>query len=98
MEIEKLFELAKTPEPCKEGTHEIWLDPDRADLVLESHIDEDITGGSKESCIIEETLNVTNKIAAPNKYKNVVELACGPGLYPQKLAMKGYDVVGIGFK
>lgn len=97
MEIEKLFELAKTPEPFKEGTQEIWLDPDRADLVLESHFDENIPGGSKESSFIEETVNFINKIAPPNKYKNVIDLGCGPGLYSQKLAMKGYDVVGIDF-
>src|SRR5699024_8299855 len=95
MEIEKLFELAKTPEPFKEGTQEIWLDPDRADLVLESHFDENIPGGSKESSFIEETVNFINKIAPPNKYKNVIDLGCGPGLYYQKLAMKGDDVVSI---
>ena len=26
MAIKRLLEIAKTPEPFKEGTHEIWLD------------------------------------------------------------------------
>ncbi|MCS1382962.1 class I SAM-dependent methyltransferase [Lysinibacillus sphaericus] len=27
----------------------------------------------------------------------MIDLGCGPGLYSSKLAMKGYDVVGVDF-
>src|SRR5699024_4593487 len=97
MEIEKLFELAKTPEPFTEVTQEIWLDPDRSDLVLVPHFDENIPGDCTQCSFIQETVNFINNIAQPNKYKNVIDVGCGPGLYSQKLAMKGYDVVGIDF-
>ncbi|KXZ21036.1 class I SAM-dependent methyltransferase [Bacillus nakamurai] len=95
--IEKLLEIAKNPEPFEEGTQEIWLDPDRADLVLKSHLDENIPGGSRESGFIDETVDFINKIASVSKYKKVIDLGCGPGLYSQNLAMKGYDVVGVDF-
>ncbi|MDG0876196.1 class I SAM-dependent methyltransferase [Paenibacillus thiaminolyticus] len=95
--IEKLLEIAKNPEPFEEGTQEIWLDPDRADLVLKAHFDENIPGGSRESSFIDETIDFINNLAPVEKYKKVIDLGCGPGLYSQRLAMRGYDVVGVDF-
>ncbi|BFH68392.1 SAM-dependent methyltransferase [Paenibacillus dendritiformis] len=95
--IEKLLGIAKHPEPFEEGTQEIWLDPDRSDLVLKSHFDEDIPGGSRESSFIDETIDFISNLAPVEKYKKVIDLGCGPGLYSQRLAMRGYDVVGVDF-
>ncbi|MCY8515483.1 class I SAM-dependent methyltransferase [Bacillus atrophaeus] len=95
--MEKLLEIAKNPEPFEGGTQEIWLDPDRADFVLKSHFDENIPGGSRESGFIDETVDFINKVAPVEKYKKIIDLGCGPGLYSQKLAMKGYEVVGVDF-
>ncbi|MDZ5723283.1 class I SAM-dependent methyltransferase, partial [Bacillus sp. SXabc123] len=95
--MEKLLEIAKNPEPFERGTQEIWLDPDRADFVLKSHFDENIPGGSRESGFIDETVDFINKVAPVEKYKKIIDLGCGPGLYSQNLAMKGYDVVGVDF-
>ncbi|NGP59087.1 methyltransferase domain-containing protein [Paenibacillus thiaminolyticus] len=95
--IEKLLEIAKNPEPFEEGTQEIWLDPDRADLVLKGHFDENIPGGSRDSSFIDETIDFINNLAPVEKYKKVIDLGCGPGLYSQRLAMRGYDVVGVDF-
>ncbi|MCY8976789.1 class I SAM-dependent methyltransferase [Bacillus atrophaeus] len=95
--MEKLLEIAKNPEPFEGGTQEIWLDPDRADFVLKSHFDENIPGGSRESGFIDETVDFINNVAPVEKYKKIIDLGCGPGLYSQKLAMKGYEVVGVDF-
>ncbi|MFT0802788.1 class I SAM-dependent methyltransferase [Bacillus swezeyi] len=95
--MERLLEIAKNPEPFEEGTQEIWLDPDRADFVLKSHFDENIPGGSRESSFIDETVDFINKLAPVEKYKKVIDLGCGPGLYSQILAFRGYDVVGVDF-
>ncbi|MFK4428608.1 class I SAM-dependent methyltransferase [Bacillus sp. RC51] len=95
--MEKLLEIAKNPEPFEKGTQEIWLDPDRADLVLKSHFDENIPGGSRESSFIDGTVDFINKIAPVEKFKKVIDLGCGPGLYSQRLAIQGYDVVGVDF-
>lgn len=97
IKIKNLLELAKSPEPFQEGTQEIWLDPDRADLVLKSHFDENIPGGSRGSGFIDETVDFINKFAPVDKYKKVIDLGCGPGLYSERLAVKGYDVVGVDF-
>lgn len=95
--MEKLLEIAKGPEPFEEGTNQIWLDPDRAEFVLKAHFDENIPGGSRESRFIEETIDFINEIAPVEKYKKVIDLGCGPGLYSQHLALKGYEVVGVDF-
>lgn len=95
--MEKLLEMAKIPEPFEEGSVQIWLDSSRVDQVLKAHFDENIPGGSKNSEFINETIDFIHTIAPLEQYKKVVDLGCGPGLYAQKLAMKGYEVVGVDF-
>lgn len=95
--MEKLLEVAKIPEPFEEGTVQIWLDSDRADFVLKAHFDENIPGGSKGSEFIDEAVDFISEVAPLAKYKKVIDLGCGPGLYSQKLAIKGYEVVGVDF-
>ena len=95
--MEKLLKLAQNPEPFEPGTQEIWLDPDRSDYVLKAYFDENIPGGSRSDKFIEETIEFITKIAPIEEYKKIVDLGCGPGRYSNKLAMKGYDVVGVDF-
>lgn len=68
-----------------------------ADLVLKGHFDENIPGGSRNSRFIDETIDFVNNLAPVENYKKVIDLGCGPGLYSQRLAMRGYDVVGVDF-
>lgn len=95
--IKKLLELAKNPEPFEEGTQEVWLDPDRAELVLKSHFDENIPGGSKGSSFVDETVDFITKIAPIECNNKIIDLGCGPGLYSQNLALKGYNVTGVDY-
>ena len=68
----KVIRNSKNPEPFEKGTQEIWLDPDRADLVLKSHFDENIPGGSRESSFIDGTVDFINKIAPVEKFKRLL--------------------------
>ncbi|ASS62439.1 MULTISPECIES: class I SAM-dependent methyltransferase [Bacillus] len=95
--IKKLLGLAKNPEPFEEGTQEVWLDPDRAELVLKSHFDENIPGGSKGSSFVDETVDFITKIAPVECNNKIIDLGCGPGLYSQNLALKGYNVTGVDY-
>ncbi|MGG0156931.1 class I SAM-dependent methyltransferase [Bacillus velezensis] len=95
--IKKLLELAKNPEPFEEGTQEVWLDPDRAELVLKSHFDENIPGGSKGSSFVDKTVDFITKIAPVECNNKIIDLGCGPGLYSQNLALKGYNVTGVDY-
>lgn len=95
--MQKLLSIARHPEPFEPGTQEVWLHVDVADYVLQAHFDETIPGGSKESSFIDETVDFITQLAPVEKFKKVVDLGCGPGLYSRKLAMKGYAVVGVDF-
>ncbi|MBE9908975.1 class I SAM-dependent methyltransferase [Enterococcus casseliflavus] len=95
--MEKLLELALNPEPFDEGTHNIWQDPQRSELVLKTHFDENIPGGSKSTTFIKETVEMLKELAPVQSFKNVLDLACGPGRYSEELAKLGYDVTGIDY-
>lgn len=92
----RLLEAVRNPEPFEEGT-QIWLDPDRAELVLKTHLDENIPGGSKSQEFIDEAVEFICKIAPLASHKKIIDLGCGPGLYSKRLAIKGYEVVGVDF-
>jgi len=95
--MEKLLDIARHPEPFEPGTQEVWLDEDVADYVLKAHFDETIPGGSRDSTFIDETVGFISQLAPVEKFKKVIDLGCGPGLYSNKLAERGYDVVGVDF-
>ncbi|HDF5210601.1 class I SAM-dependent methyltransferase [Mammaliicoccus sciuri] len=95
--MNNLLKLAQNPQPFEQGTTDIWLDPERADLVLKTHLDENIPGGSKSEKFINQTVKHINTIMPPETHPYLLDLACGPGLYSQKLASLGYQVTGIDY-
>ncbi|AIC93063.1 class I SAM-dependent methyltransferase [Shouchella lehensis] len=95
--MDKLLEVVKSPEVFAEGSQDIWLDPDRADFVLQSHLDETMDGASKDAHFIQQSIDLISEIAPLTNYQSILDLGCGPGLYSEKLAEKGYSVTGIDF-
>lgn len=95
--MDNLLQLAKNPNPFEKGSTDIWLDPERAELVLKTHLDKNIPGGSKSNEFIDETINHINLVMPPKEFPKLLDLACGPGLYAEKLSILGYSVTGVDY-
>lgn len=95
--MNKLLKMAQNPQPFEKGSTDIWLDPERSELVLKTYFDEKIPGGSKNERFINQTVNHITTIAPKENYPYILDLACGPGLYSYKLARLGYRVTGIDY-
>lgn len=90
-----IYELLKKPTLYEEGSSEYWTNPFLTGRILKGHLDESEPGGSKSDSFIENTIRFINRIAPVSRGRKVVDLGCGPGLYCQKLAHRGYAVTGI---
>ena len=52
---------------------------------------------SRTFTFIDESVAFIEQVAPPSSYKKVIDFGCGPGLYCERLAKKGYAVKGIDF-
>ena len=46
---------------------------------------------------IEKSVDWISKILPSEHYPSVLDIGCGPGLYTERYAKKGYRVVGVDF-
>src|SRR5581483_9987311 len=71
-----------------------WSDPEVSRRVLREHLDQSHDGASRRLHVVERHIRRLLRLlpAAP---ADVLDAACGPGLYAVRLARLGYTVTGI---
>ena len=74
----------------------MWTDPYISKQLLEIHLNFTINLGSRKITAIENTLSWILK-QVPGKQLSVADLGCGPGLYTERLAERGYVVTGVDY-
>lgn len=86
--------LSASPKPFSDGRQIPWNDVDFSQRMLAVHLDESHDWASrrteKRGRIIEELVAVTGLALGDS----VLDLGCGPGLYCQELAQRGFQVEG----
>jgi len=93
-----LKELAKymnKPELYAQSTSAFWDDPNISEGMLNAHLEPDSDASSRNHGFIDKSVEWIVNIAPPAKYKNLLDLGCGPGLYAQRFHDAGYKVTGI---
>lgn len=77
----------------EEGSGCIWTDPYIREQLLLAHLDAETDAASRAPVVIDATIEWMLRAAdGPGR---VVDLGCGPGLYAERLATRGWDVLGI---
>lgn len=78
------------------GTSVMWTDEYISKQLLKLHVDPDNDVASRCSEKIDKLISwIIGKYA--NADGDVIDIGCGPGLFTQRLAQKGYKVTGIDF-
>ena len=95
--LNKIKDYLVKPELDAYGNNCIWTDEHISKGMLESHLDPDTDGASKKPEFMNQSVDWISSIAPPEKYKFVVDLGCGPGLYAKRFCDKGYSVTGVDF-
>lgn len=95
--LNKLFKYLRKPELYEESSKEFWNDEYISKKLIEAHLDPNFEGASRKHDFINSSVDWISQIAPSVSYKRVLDLGCGPGLYTQRLAERGYLATGIDF-
>lgn len=95
--LNKLCMYLERPEVYKESKVNFWNDEYISKQLLKAHLDVDFEGASRSLDFINDSVDWIVKVASPDRYPNLIDLGCGPGLYAERFAQKGYKVTGIDF-
>lgn len=86
---------SKKPEPFEPGEKTFWDHPHISRSMLEAHLSQNHDAASRKAETIDRTIDNLFKAGALKPGMRLLDLGCGPGLYAQRLAMAGMEVVGV---
>jgi SAM-dependent methyltransferase len=95
----KLEDLLKraTPEPWVEGDNIPWNEPGFSRRMLREHLSQEHDAASRRFETIDRHVRFLHEQVLGARPGQVLDLACGPGLYTHRLARLGHRVHGIDF-
>ncbi|MEM8748359.1 MAG: methyltransferase domain-containing protein [Actinomycetota bacterium] len=74
---------------------ELWTDPHTSARMLEFHLDESVALASRPTEFVARSCRWLADLADLGPTSRVLDLGCGPGLYANRLALTGAEVVGV---
>lgn len=95
--LDKIFQYLKRPKLYEESTAKFWDDEHISKGMLKAHLDPDLEAASREHCFIDSSVEWISELVPCKNYKKLLDLGCGPGLYAERLAEKGYLLAAIDF-
>jgi hypothetical protein len=75
------------------GRGSIWRDPHVQQQLLLAHLDDSLDAATRVPATVEATVEWLVDGLPPGDA--VLDLGCGPGLYAQRLADRGFEVTGV---
>ena len=96
MNIRQLITRIETPEPWIEGEKIPWNNPEFSERMLEYHLTQEHDLASRRFEIIDRHVDWIHK-KLEGKPSKILDLACGPGLYSNRLTRLGHSCMGIDY-
>jgi len=89
--------LMKKPALYKKGTTELWTDCHDSKGMLEAHLNPDWDAATRKHATVSKIIKWVNAFAPAEKYSDLLDLGCGPGIYTEEFHKAGYNVSGMDF-
>ncbi len=83
------------PEPFSPGEKHFWDDPHISKSMLEAHLNQQHDAASRKISTIDQTVEHLINTGVLKPGMKLLDLGCGPGLYSQRFAVAGLEVVGL---
>lgn len=97
MTILDLIHRTTPPEAWSEGENIPWGEPEFSRRMLRLHLDQDHNLASRSFEIIDRQVEWIHSCVLKHRTTRILELACGPGLYLERMARLGHDCHGIDY-
>lgn len=97
MNLLDIVNRSPTPVPWQEGDNIPWDDPDFSARMLREHLSQDHDRASRRLAKIDEQVAWIHNDILGGQPTRILDLACGPGLYSQRLARLGHECTGIDY-
>ncbi len=91
----QLLSLMQMPEAYQPNLHPFWDDEHISAHMLAAHLNPDQAAASRTHAFMDTSADWITQIAPPQAYSRLLDLGCGPGLYAQRFAKRGYQVTGV---
>ncbi len=93
--LDKILKYTEKPVVFELGEPKFWDDPHISKSMLEAHLDQNNDAASRKVETIDKTVEnlINSGVLRPGM--KLLDLGCGPGLYAERLAKAGINVVGI---
>lgn len=93
-ELKKYTTKPKLYDP---STNSLWDDEHISKGMLEAHLNPNWDAATRKHEFLDKSVNWISEIAPSSRYKSLLDLGCGPGLYAERFDSAGYTVTGIDF-
>ncbi len=97
MRMVDLIRRQSPPAPWSEGDNIPWNDPDFSVRMLREHLSQSHDAASRRFEKIDKHVTWIHETLLHGKATKILDLACGPGLYSNRLAKLGHTCTGIDF-
>lgn len=97
MNLEKVLQSQKKPEPFTPGEPHFWDDPYISSQMLKAHLDPTNDLASRRPEKIQASVDWLITTLGLQAGHTVLDLGCGPGLYSARMAEKGLQVTGVDY-
>jgi SAM-dependent methyltransferase len=86
-----------SPAPWAEGDNIPWDEPSFSERMLREHLNQEHDLASRRLEKIERHVDWIHRVVLRGEPTKILDLACGPGLYTNRLAQLGHECVGVDF-
>ena len=97
MDLLNIIQRNQNPAPWSEDDKIPWHEPEFSRRMLVEHLTQDHDAASRRSERIDSQVSWINETLLDGKPSDILDLGCGPGLYPSRLASLGHRCLGIDF-
>lgn len=96
-QLDSILDRVIPARPWAEGDNIPWNDPAFSARMLREHLDQSHDLASRRYALIDAQVQFIHEQILDNRPARILDLACGPGLYAQRLTELGHSYVGIDF-
>lgn len=87
--------LEKRPCLFEASPRNIWNDPHISKGMLEAHLNKNLDSATRPMRFVEKSVLWISQTIPPEKYPDLLDLGCGPGIYAELFCEGGYHCTGI---